>query len=361
MRYLTAVVLALGLTVAVSPLLTAQSAAAGALVVLSKGNLTLSVVDPVTLQVRGTAPSGPDPHETAVSADGRTAYVANYNGGGNLISVIDLVSMTAKPPIDLGPLRAPHGVWFAAGKLWFTAETAKVIGSYDPAISAVDWVLGTGQNRTHMLIVTPDGQRVFTSNVNSATVSIIERTAPAARGGAAAGGRTAGPGSPAGRGRGAGGGGRGGGQSDWNVTNVAVGRGAEGFDLSPDGNELWVGNAQDGTISVVNVAERRVTETIPANVTGANRLKFTPDGRYVLVSSLSQPDVIVLDVATRREVKRIPIGRGAAGIEMQPDGARAYVACTPDNYVAVIDLRTLEVTGRIDAGRQPDGLAWVSR
>src|SRR5699024_10158901 len=67
MRYLTAVVLALGLTVAVPPPLTAQSAAAGSLVVLSKGNLTLSVVDPVTLQVRGTAPSGPDPHETAVS------------------------------------------------------------------------------------------------------------------------------------------------------------------------------------------------------------------------------------------------------------------------------------------------------
>ena len=55
MRYLTAVVFALGLTVAVSPLLTAQSAATGALVVLSKGNLTLAVVDPVTLQVRGTA------------------------------------------------------------------------------------------------------------------------------------------------------------------------------------------------------------------------------------------------------------------------------------------------------------------
>jgi len=62
MRYLTAVVLALGLTVAVPPPLTAQSAAAGSLVVLSKGNLTLSVVDPVTLQVRGTAPSGPDPY-----------------------------------------------------------------------------------------------------------------------------------------------------------------------------------------------------------------------------------------------------------------------------------------------------------
>jgi streptogramin lyase len=56
--------------------------------------------------------------------------------------------MKALPPIDLGPLRAPHGLAFAGGKLWFTAEGAKVIGSYDPASSKFDWVLGTGQNRT---------------------------------------------------------------------------------------------------------------------------------------------------------------------------------------------------------------------
>jgi len=58
-------------------------------------------------------------------------------------------------------------------------------------------------------------------------------------------------------------------------------------------------------------------------------------------------------------VKRIPVGHGAAGIEMQPDGARVFVACTPDNYVAVIDLKTLAVTGKIDAGGNPDGMAWA--
>jgi YVTN family beta-propeller protein len=60
-------------------------------------------------------------------------------------------------------------------------------------------------------------------------------------------------------------------------------------------------------------------------------------------------------------VKRIPIGHGAAGIQMQPDGVRAFVACTPDDYVAVIDLKSLEVAGHINAGHQPDGLAWVAR
>jgi YVTN family beta-propeller protein len=319
------------------PAVQTQRAASGSLLVLAKSDQTLSVVDPSTLKVLGRVPSGPDPHEVAVSSDGRIAYIANYNGGGNIITPVDLVQMKALTPIDLGPLRAPHGLTFVGGKLWFTAEAAKVIGSYDPATSKVDWVLGTGQNRTHMIFVSPDLSRIVTSNVSSATMTIIEKSATGGRGG-----RGGGP------------------QMDWNETVVPVGRGAEGFDVSPDGKQIWAANAQDGTVSIIDVATKTVIDTLAANVNGANRLKFTPDGTRVFVSSLGGADLAILDAVTRRDVKRLKIGR-AAGIEMQPDGARAYVACTPADYVAVIDLKTLEVVGRIEAGRQPDGLAWVTR
>jgi YVTN family beta-propeller protein len=312
---------------------------AGSLLVLAKSDRTLSVVDPATLKVVGSVPSGPDPHEVAVSTDGRTAYISNYNGGNNMITVVDLVAMKPLAPIDLGPLRAPHGLAFVANKLWFTAEAAKVVGSYDPATAKVDWVLGTGQNRTHMIFVSEDLKWMVTSNVSSATMTFIERTAGGGRG----------------RGRGPGG------QGDWDETVIPVGRGAEGFDVSPDGKEIWAANAQDGTISIIDVATKRVTSTLPARVNGANRLKFTPDGKLVLVSTLGGPDLIIVDAASRKEVKRVPVGSGAAGIEIQPDGARAFVACTPDDYVAVIDLKTLTVAGRINAGKQPDGMAWVAR
>ena len=340
----------------------AQGTNTGSLLVLAKGDQTLAVVDPVSLKVLGKVPSGPDPHEVITSTDGRTAYISNYNGGGNLITVVDLVAMKNLAPIDLGPLRAPHGLAFAGGKLWFTAEAAKVIGSYDPATAKVDWVLGTGQNRTHMLFVFPDLQRIVTSNVSSATMTFVERTG-GGRGGPAgppAGGAPTGP-APGGGNRGAAPGGRGGGQGDWDETVVPVGRGAEGFDVSPDGKEIWAANAQDGTVSIIDVATKKVTQTLAANVNGANRLKFTPDGKLVFVSTLSGPDLTILNAATRAEVKRVKIGRGAAGIEMAPDGLRAYVACTPDGYVAIIDVKTLEVAGQIDAGRQPDGMAWAVR
>lgn len=148
-------------------------------------------------------------------------------------------------------------------------------------------------------------------------------------------------------------------RTDWNETVVPVGKGSEGFDVSPDGKEIWVANAQDGTVSVVSLLEKRVLQTLQVNTPGANRLKFTPDGRMVLVSSGSE--LVVLDPSKRTVEAHVPVGHGSAGVLVEPSGARAFVACGPDNYVAVVDLDTLKVTGHVDAGGEPDGLAWATR
>jgi DNA-binding beta-propeller fold protein YncE len=305
-------------------------------------------------------PSGPGPHEVVASTDGKLAYISNYGGGAyNTLTVVDLVEQKALPPVELGALRGPHGLMFVGGKVWFTAEAAKAIGSYDPATRSIDWILGTGQNRTHMIYVFDDLKRLITSNVSSATMTIIDKSSGGGRGpgrGPGPGGPPPGP--PDGRGAGRGPSPP---QSDWDETVVTVGRGAEGFDVSPNGKEIWAANAQDGTISIVDLAGKKVSQTLAANVTWANRLKFTPHGKLVFVSTLSGPDLAIFDAATRRELKRLKIGRGAAGIQMEPDGSRAFVACTPDDYVAIVDLKTLEVAGHIEAGKEPDGFAWAVR
>ena len=320
--------------IGVSGTLRGQTAPSTSLLVLSKHDQTLAIVDGSSLQVVAKVPVGNDPHEVIASTDGATAYVSNYGSGAyNTLAVVDLVARKAGPSIDLGALRGPHGLTFVGGKAWFTAEAAKAIGRYDPATRSVDLIVGTGQDRTHMIDVSADGRQIITTNVSSGTVSIIEPASTRTRGD----------------------------RTDWHQTVIRVGGGAEGFDVSPDRKEVWVANAQDGTISIIDLAGKKVTQTLAANVGGANRLKFTPDGARVLVSTLSGPDLVVLDARARKEIKRVPIGRGAAGIVMQPDGSRAFVACTPDNYVAVIDLRTLTVAGHIQAGDEPDGLAWVAR
>lgn len=325
----------------------AEDTPANALLVLAKADDTLLIVDPSSLHVIARVRVGNDPHEVIASADGRTAYVSNYGSGAyNTLAVVDLVAQKALPAINLGPLRGPHGLAFVGGKVWFTAEGAKAIGRYDPASKSVDWVMGTGQNRTHMIYVSPDMKLIVTTNVSSGTVSMIEKTA--------------GPGPPPGAAHGPHGpsGVPGG---DWNETVVRVGSGSEGFDVSPDGKEIWVANAGEGTVSIIDIASKRVTRTLAADVQGANRLKFTPDGKLVLISTLRGPDLTVIDAATRKAIKRIAVGHGAAGIVMQPDGARAFVACSPDGYVAVINLHSLKVAGHIEAGHDPDGLAWAMR
>ncbi|WP_263353962.1 beta-propeller fold lactonase family protein [Acidicapsa acidisoli] len=354
------VVLAFSLT-AMQPAI-AQTTPQQSLLVLSKHDHALSIVDPATLKVIAHAPVGQDPHEVIASSDGKTAYVSIYGGGAfHVLSVIDLVGQKALPDIDLGALNGPHGLTFVGGKLWFTAEGAKAIGSYDPASGKIDWIMGTGQNRTHMIYVTADQKQIYTTNVASATVSILEKTArppmappPPPKMQHGPGAANGGPGGP-----GLGPGMNGPPQMDWTQTVIPVGKGDEGFDVSPDGRELWTADAQDGTISIVDIPGKKVVATLPAKVFGANRLKFTTDGKLALISSLRDADLVIYDTSSRKEVKRVKIGHGAAGILMQPDGARAFISCGPDNYVAVLDLKTLEVTGHIDAGGEPDGLAWA--
>jgi YVTN family beta-propeller protein len=339
MKTFLALIIVLGLFVG-ARIASAQKDSSGWLLVLSKQAHTLNMVDPTTLRIIASAPVGDDPHEVIASTDGRTAYVSNYGGGRlHTLAVIDLISKKPLDPIDLSALRGPHGLTFVGGKVWFTVEGSKAIGSYDPAAKKIDWVMGTGQNRTHMLNVSNDLEHIVTTNVSSGTVTMIDQVdlhAPAG-----------GPSGPA--------------RADWDETVIPVGSGSEGFDISPDGKEIWVANAGDGTISIIDRGTKKVIQTVDATVRSANRLKFTLDGHHVLVSTLRGTDLVVLDTSTRKVIKRVAIGTGAAGIEVEPTGQRAFVACTPDNYVAVIDVATLEVVGKIPNIGQPDGMAWATR
>lgn len=308
----------------------AQSPPRQLLLALSKADHTLAMVDPTTLKVIARVPVGEDPHEVVASADGKTAYVSIYGGGAlHQINVIDLLAQKPLKDVDTRPLYGPHGIEFANGKVWFSAEGSKAVGRYDPATGKLDWSMGTGQDRTHMLYVSADAKKIFTTNVHSGTVSILTSN-----------------GKP---------------REDWSQTVIQVARGCEGFDVSPNGKQLWTASSDNGSIAVIDVETEKLITTIDAKAVGANRLKFTPDGKLVFVTSLSSGDLLIYDAQSQKELKRVKVGTGAAGILMAPDGSRAFVACSPDNYIAVIDLKKLEVTGHLEVGRTPDGLAWAEQ
>ncbi|HPG07379.1 MAG TPA: cytochrome D1 domain-containing protein [Saprospiraceae bacterium] len=310
------------------------------LLALSKADHVLAIIDPVTLEIKARIPVGQDPHEVIASPDGKTAYVTIY-GGGSLheLNVIDLINQKPLKNIDTRPLWGPHGIEFVEGKVWFSAEGSKAVGRYDPESNTLDWSMGTGEDRTHMLYVRSDGKEIYTTNVNGGTVSILTAPEPPAS--------TSQPGPPRPR-------------NEWTQTVIPTARGSEGFDVSPDGQELWTASSDNGQITIIDLSAKKQSAQFDAQTQGANRLKFTPDGSMVFITSLRQGDAIIFDAKTRKEIKRLPIGHGAAGIQMDPDGKRAFLACTPDNDIVVVDLGTLTITGHIALGG-PDGMAWAKQ
>jgi DNA-binding beta-propeller fold protein YncE len=318
----------------------AQSSPHGSILALSKADHVLAIVDPMSLKVTARIPVGVDPHEVIASTDGKTAYVTIYGGGAfHEIDAIDLVNQKPLRNIDTRPLFGPHGIVFVNGKVWFTAEGSKSVGCYDPVTDKLEWCMGTGQDRTHMIFVSSDGKNIYTTNVASGTVSILSDTLIQPGKFAPAGARL---------------------REDWTQTVIPVGKGSEGFDVSPDGNKLWTAASNEGFVYIIDLRSKMMMKIIDAKVSGANRVKFTNDGKLIFISSLRSGELTIYDVKSQSEVKRLKIGHGAAGILMDPDGTKAFVACSADNYIAIIDLKSLEVTGHFEVGGIPDGLAWAS-
>jgi YVTN family beta-propeller protein len=297
-----------------------------ALLVLNKDASELAIVDPSTLKVVARIGTGPTPHEVAVSRDGRIALATNYGDhqNGTTLSVIDL-DVEKEHRLELKDLVGPHGVEFFGDKFYFTAEGSKKIASYNPATNQVDWTHEIGQNRTHMLVFSPGGHTIYTSNVNSDSVTAVVANAE---------------------------------KTQWTNTVIPVGKGPEGIDISPDGLEVWAANSGDGTVSIIDTKTKKVKETISVGTKHSNRVKFAPDGLFVLISDIGSGDLVVINTATRKETKRLHLGSSAAGILIVPDGSKAFVAVSGDNKVAVVDLQSFTVLTTFETGKDPDGLAW---
>ena len=235
--------------------------------------------------------------------------------------------------MDPGAFSAPHDVLYVGGKLYFTAEGFKTIGRYDPAANKVEWMLGIGQDGTHMMVLAKDQQTMWVPNRGSNSVSVIDGVA--------------------------------GGPPKFKITAIPVpGKTPEGIDLSPDGRELWTATRGDGGVSIVDTASRKVVQSFNLKLTDANRLKFTPDGK-VLILDGGAGTLVVLDAASRKEIKRLKVAPGDSGdggIFVMPDGSRAYLGLRDDHSVVVIDLKTLEIENRFDmgAGSGPGCINWAA-
>ena len=298
------------------------------LVALNKGEANMAIVDPSTMVVVGKVPVGDGPHEVVLSADGKTAFVANYGNQtpGNSISIIDIASAKETRRLELTPMIRPHGLQLIGNKLYFTAEANRMFGRLDAATGKVDWLMGVGQNVPHMVAGTADQKKFTTANIGSDSVSIFEFANGAGNPGPS------------------------------KITHVGVGKQPEAVDISPDGKEVWTGLNVDGMVEVVDAVAYKSVAKIDTKGR-PYRVRFTPDGKWVVCTMLPTKEVVVIDAATRKEIKRFKLESTPMGIAFSADGKTAYITAAEPDAVLKVNLDTGEVTGRVVTGNGPDGIA----
>ncbi|MFQ5671042.1 MAG: cytochrome D1 domain-containing protein [Acidobacteriota bacterium] len=321
-----------------------STAARGTLIVANKSDATVSLVDLPSGEVQATVPTGQGPHEVGVSPDGTRAVVTNYGtreAPGSTLTVIDIARARVLATIDLDGYHRPHGIqWLADNRrILVTSEESQALLTVDMDTGQVTGKVGTGQDISHMVAVTPEGTRAFVANIGSGSVTAIDLERQA------------------------------------QLANIPTGEGAEGITVTPDGTQVWVTNRAADTVTVIDAASLKILKVMESK-SFPIRVKATADGNHLLVSNARSGELAVFDAHTLEEVRRLPMNLSARategrlfggrfgdspvpiGILVHPDGRWAYVASTNADVVSIIDLETWTIAGRLRPGREPDGLGF---
>jgi len=118
---------------------------------------------------------------------------------------------------------------------------------------------------------------------------------------------------------------------------IAVGGNPFRIVLSPDGSRAYVANLTGPSVSVVDLAGRRVTATfrVPAQPTG---LAVAPDGGTLYVASQTEGRLTALDADSGETRGQLAAPR-ARDVTVSPDGRHVYVSTA--DAVLVVDAQAL--------------------
>jgi YVTN family beta-propeller protein len=332
MRAGVAAFLALAASGAQEPATGRSPAPRGLLLVANKGDRTLGIVDPEAgRQLATVAASGVTPHEVAASPDGRFAYLPIYGDSGvgrpgsdgRTVDVIDVAARRRVATIDLGRPERPHEAVFGPdGRLYVTTELTNSITVVDPRTNSVVDRIPTGQAESHMLALSRDGRRAWTSNVGPGTVSAIDIAARKV------------------------------------VAVIPVAKKAQRIALSVDERRVFTSDQEAPRLAVIDTAKAAVEQWVDLPGIGYGAAS-TPDGRFLLVAVISVNQVAVVDLRSMRVARAIDVPKAPQEVLVRPDGRFAYVSCDASRKVAVIDLASWVVERLVDAGPTVDGLAWA--
>jgi YVTN family beta-propeller protein len=305
---------------------------AGFLTIVNQREHTLVLYDLRAEKAVATIAVGLNGHEVAVSPDGKFAYVPIYGDSGvglpgtdgRTIDIIDLHAQALTGHIDLGKPVRPHCAKFGPdGLLYVTAELANAVFVVDTATRRVIAEIPTGRSQSHMLVVSQDGRRAYTANVESGTVSVLDLQKRAL------------------------------------VTVIPVAKTLQRISISPDGRKVYTHDQNQPRIAVIDTAANTVSGfiAVPNTVYASS---VTADGQ-VLVAASPSGNVFEIDLKTSKIMAtvEVPPSSGALFVPSDAGDHRAFLSCPQAGSVQILDMQAGKLLQPLTLSKGVDGVAWV--
>jgi len=269
-------------------------------------------------------------HELLVIPEENRAYVPIFGDGihgrnpnpQHWLCVFDLEKRALLTTIDLRPYIAPHTLKLGPdGLIYITCENSAKVVVIDRHSNRVVEALDSGSTNGHRLIISPDGQRLYTENEEDATVSVIDL----------AGRRLLG--------------------------KVKTPRPLAGIAISADGKTVVAVDDAQPTLFLIDttggyVRDEIVLKDVPK---AAQIARYAPDNSVVGVTSLNSDTVSLID-PTFREQTAIKVG--SQPMDMAFHGDELLVACQGDGSVHVIDIPNKKHKKSFAAGKGCESLGF---
>ncbi len=210
------------------------------------------------------------------------------------------------------------GVAVSDTKIYVADSGSNTVSVVDRATGAVRTIPVVGTPRA--VVISPDGSRAYVSGYKG--VSVIDTG------------------------------------TDTVLSKVAINGGySYGIAISGDGRRLYVSNAGNNTVSVIDATPAVPTVIATVKVGSAPRtLAVSADGASVYVANWNAKSVSVISTATNTNVGTIKVGANPFGVAAGADGM-VYVANYGSNSVSVINPVTSVVTATIAVGSRPQSVA----
>ncbi len=309
--------------------------AAQSLLVANQGDATLSVIDAASgkqVAVVEEKTPGVHGHEVVASADGRTAFLPIYGStgvgkpgiDGHEMLVIDVATHTVVAHVEFGHGVRPHLPVLDSKRhlLYVTTELDDAITVIDTRTQKIVGKVPTGAEQSHMLVLSHDGTRGYTSNVGPGTVSALDMV-----------GRKT-------------------------IAVIPVSGDVQRIAISNDDRWVFTSDQTQPRLAVIDTKTNKVAKWIELPGTGYGAAA-TADGKSLLIAIPATNEVAVVDLEAMKVARTIKVPARPQEVLIQPGAAMAYVSCMGVGKVAAIDLKSWDVARVIDAGRGADGLAWA--